>query len=46
MFFDFINVELDKPLEESAGIVYEKAKEDRRGFESDIQICYLQQTKG
>ena len=46
MFFDFMNVQPDKPLKESASIVYEKTKENRRWFESDIHICYLQQTKG
>ena len=36
MFFDFINIEPSKPIEERAAIVFQKAKEDRRWFESQI----------
>jgi hypothetical protein len=36
MFFDFINIEPTKPIEERSNIVFEKAKEDKRWFESQI----------
>jgi hypothetical protein len=36
MFFDFINVDSTKTIEERATIVFEKANEDRRWFESQI----------
>jgi len=36
MFFDFINIEPAKPIEERAAIVYEKAKGDIKWFESQI----------
>ena len=36
MFFDFINIEPAKPIEERAAIVFEKAKENRKWFECQI----------
>lgn len=36
MFFDFINIEPTKPIEERATIVFEKAKDNRKWFESQI----------
>src|SRR6476659_9384870 len=36
MFFDFIGIEPTNPIEERANIVFEKAKEDRKWFETQI----------
>jgi hypothetical protein len=36
MFFDFINIDSSKPIEERDNIVFEKTTEDGRWFESQI----------